>query len=66
VTLVFGLFTRMGGEFSAFAAMASGALVWLAGAHVFGIEAPYVAGLAAAAIAYVVVAQLEPRSPAPA
>ncbi|MFN3743677.1 MAG: sodium:solute symporter family protein [Hyphomicrobiaceae bacterium] len=66
VTLVFGLLTRMGGEFSAFAAMASGALVWLAGAHLFEIQAPYVAGLAAAAIAYIAVAQFEPRSPAPA
>lgn len=66
VTLVFGLFTRLGGELSAFAAMASGALVWLVGSHVFDIEAPYVAGLASAAIAYVVVAQFEPRSEAPA
>jgi Na+/proline symporter len=65
VTLVFGLFTRLGGELSAFAAMASGALVWLVGSHVFDIEAPYVAGLASAAIAYVVVAQFEPRSEAP-
>ena len=64
VTLVFGLFTRLGGELSAFAAMASGALVWFVGSHVFEIEAPYVAGLAAATIAYVVVAQFEPRSSA--
>ncbi len=66
VTLVFGLFTRLGGELSAVAAMASGALVWLVGSHVFDIEAPYVAGLASAALAYIVVAQFEPRSEAPA
>ncbi len=66
VALVFGLFTRMGGELSALAAMASGALVWFTGAHVFEVETPYIAGLAAAAIAYVVVAQFEPRAPAPA
>jgi Na+/proline symporter len=47
VALVFGLFTRIGGEISAFAAMATGALV-------------------AATVAYVAVAQFEPRSPAPA
>jgi Na+/proline symporter len=64
VALVFGLFTRLGGEFSAFAAMASGALVWFAGAHVFEIGVPYVTGLAAATVAYVLVAQFEPRSPA--
>jgi Na+/proline symporter len=66
VTLVFGLFTRLGGELSALAAMASGASVWLVGEHVLGVEAPYVAGLASATIAYVVIAQFEPRSPASA
>lgn len=65
VTLIFGLFTRLGGEISAFAAMASGALVWLVGAHVFEMDTPYIAGLAAAMIAYLAVAQFEPRSPAP-
>ena len=66
VALVFGLFTRLGGEISAFAAMASGALVWFGGAHVFEIDVPYITGLAAATVAYVVVAQFEARSPAPA
>jgi Na+/proline symporter len=65
VTLVFGLFTRIGGELSALGAMVSGALVWLVGAHVFEVEAPYVAGLASAAIAYVAIAQVEPRAPEP-
>jgi SSS family transporter len=63
VTLVFGLFTRLGGELSAIAAMIGGALVWLMGSSLLGIEAPYLAGLAAAAIAYVAVAQFEARSP---
>jgi SSS family transporter len=62
VTLVFGLFTRLGGELSALGAMVSGALVWLVGAHVVEVEAPYVAGLAAAVIAYVAIAQVEPRA----
>ncbi len=66
VTLVFGLFTRIGGELSAFAAMATGAIVWFVGAHVVGIDVPYITGLAAATIAYVVVAQFEARAPAAA
>lgn len=60
VTLMFGLFTRVGGPWSALAAMASGALVWLVGSAVFDLEAPYLAGLAAATVAYVAVAQVEP------
>ena len=63
VTLVFGLFTRLGGELSAIAAMMSGALVWLVGSSVLGLEAPYLAGLAAAVVAYVAVAQFEAQSP---
>jgi SSS family transporter len=63
VTLVFGLFTRMGGELSAIAAMMSGALVWLAGSSLLDLEAPYLAGIAAATVAYVAVAQFEMRSP---
>lgn len=66
VALVFGLFTRLGGEISAFAAMATGALVWFVGAHVIEIDVPYITGLAAATIAYVGVAQFEPRAPAQA
>jgi SSS family transporter len=66
VTLIFGLFTRHGGEWSALAAMVSGALVWLAGSMLFEIETPYLAGLGAAFIAYVVVAQVEARLPAQA
>ena len=62
VTLIFGLFTRLGGELSAFAAMVSGALVWLGGSALLDLEAPYLAGLAAATIAYVAVAQFEPRA----
>jgi hypothetical protein len=45
--------------------MVSGALVWFVGAHLFEIEAPYVAGLAAAVIAYVAIAQVEPRAEIP-
>ena len=63
VTLVFGLFTRFGGELSALSAMASGALVWMIGASVFEIEAPYIAGLAAATVAYTTVALFETPAP---
>ena len=63
VTLVFGLFTRLGGELSAIAAMLGGALVWLAGSSLLNLEAPYLAGILAATIAYVVVAQVETRLP---
>ncbi len=63
VALVFGLFTRFGGELSALAAMASGALVWLAGSSVLEIEAPYIGGLIAATVAYVAIASFEARSP---
>lgn len=64
VTLVFGLFTRLGGEMSALAAMASGALVWLAASSLIGLETPYLAGLAAATVAYLAVAAIEPRADA--
>ena len=63
VTLVFGLFTRLGGELSAIAAMIGGALVWLVGSSLLDLEAPYLAGIAAAAVAYIAVAQFEARSP---
>jgi SSS family transporter len=63
VTLVFGLFTRLGGELSAIAAMMSGALAWLAGSSLLDLEAPYLAGILAATITYVAVAQFEARAP---
>ena len=62
VTLAFGLFTRLGGELSALAAMSSGAIVWLIGAHLLDVEAPYIAGLVAATVAYVTIAQFEARA----
>ena len=60
VTLVFGLFTRIGGPASAVAAMIAGASVWLTGEMVLGWETPYIAGLAGATIAYVAAAALSP------
>lgn len=59
VALVFGLFTRFGGPASAIAAISTGAVVWAAGRFVLDLPAPYVAGLLAAAIAYVGVALME-------
>jgi hypothetical protein len=41
-----------------------GALVWLAGSNLFELEAPYLAGILAATISYVSIAQFEARAPA--
>lgn len=59
VVLVMGLFTRIGGPASAIAAILAGAGVWLAGHGVLGLEAPYIAGIGAAFVAYLGVAALE-------
>jgi len=63
VTLVFGLFTRIGGELSAIAAMMGGALVWLVGSSLLDLEAPYLAGIAAAVVAYIAVSRFEAPVP---
>ncbi|MBY0401036.1 sodium:solute symporter family protein [Myxococcota bacterium] len=59
VSASFGLFTRIGGAFSAGAALVSGALVWMIGAWGGLIEAPYLASIAAATLAYVAGAFVE-------
>lgn len=49
---MFGLFGRVGGPASAYAALASGMLVWAAGEYALGWTTPYLASLAAALGAY--------------
>jgi SSS family transporter len=55
VALVFGLFTGWGGAPSAYAAIVAGGLVWAIGKFVLDVPAPYVTGLGAALVAYVLV-----------
>ena len=59
VTGTFGLFTRFGGAASAVAALLTGTVVWCVGEWGELVEAPYLASLASAAIAYVAMAVLE-------
>jgi Na+/proline symporter len=55
VAFAFGLFTRWGGAPSAYAAIVAGALVWACGKFVLDLQAPYVCGVLAAAVAYAAV-----------
>lgn len=59
VTLMFGLFTRLGGASSALAAIATGVVAWALGRYLFALEAPYLLALALATIGYVGVAVAE-------
>ena len=56
VVATFGLFTTIGGTASALASLATGMLVWAAGAFLLEWPAPYVSALVAAAIAYLAAA----------
>jgi Na+/proline symporter len=56
VAFAFGLFTWWGGAASAYAAIVAGALVWGCGKFAFDLQAPYVCGVLAAALAYACVA----------
>jgi Na+/proline symporter len=49
---MFGLFSRVGGPRSAYAALISGMLVWAAGEYVLEWPTPYIAALAAALLSY--------------
>lgn len=53
VVAVFALFTKFGGRTSAAAALALGLLSYIAAAHVLELEAPFLASLGVALIAYV-------------
>ena len=61
VVAVFGLFTRFGGPAAAITSLISGILMWVWCKYVFGIQAPYLVGLAAAFATYLAVALLERR-----
>jgi Na+/proline symporter len=64
VLLVFGLWApRFGGAASAYAALVAGTGTYLAGAHVFGMESPYLVALATAFAVYVLAAPLARRAP---
>lgn len=66
VCLVFGLFTRIGGQASALAALLAGATVWAAGTLTGVTSTPYTLALVAAVSAYVLLARLRPAAdPAP-
>lgn len=52
VVLVFGLFTRLGGVQSAFAALVTGAATWMIAGWGLGLACPYVASLGVATLAY--------------
>jgi Na+/proline symporter len=57
---MFGLFSRVGGEASAYAALVSGVAVWAAGEYWLNWSTPYVAALVAALCAYLLAALLWP------
>jgi Na+/proline symporter len=59
---MFGLFSRVGGARSAYAALIAGVGVWAAGEYVLAWPTPYIAALAAALLAYLAAAD---RRPAP-
>jgi Na+/proline symporter len=66
VSASFALFTRIGGEWSAAAALVVGALVWSVASLGNLLAAPYLASLAAAALVYLVVAAFERAKPSAA
>jgi Na+/proline symporter len=63
---MFGLFSPVGGPRSAYAALITGMLVWLAGTYVLDWSTPYVIALAASLGAYLAAAKVGERSVAPA
>jgi Na+/proline symporter len=63
VVALFGLFTRFGGPAAALAALATGAVVWLAGIFFSFTSVPYVLAVGLATLAYVVVGLRPARSP---
>jgi Na+/proline symporter len=61
VATLFALFTQFGGPASAYVSIVAGMVVWAGGKYVVGLTVPYLAGLLAATIAYVVSAWLLPK-----
>jgi len=61
VAAIFGLFTSFGGWRAALAALATGVGTWTTGHYVLDLPYPYLTSLAAALLAYVAIASLEPH-----
>jgi len=62
---MFGLFSDVGGARSAYAALISGMLVWVAGEYLFDWHTPYLISLATALTAYLAAAPFRARAPLP-
>jgi Na+/proline symporter len=60
---LFGLFSRVGGAASAYAALVAGIVVWAAGEYWLEWSTPYIAALAASLAAYLAAAGVTPRMP---
>jgi Na+/proline symporter len=60
---MFGLFSRLGGAASAYAALVAGIVVWAAGEYWLAWSTPYVAALAASLAAYLAATALARRAP---
>jgi len=52
IVVVFGLFTRIGGPYSALASLLGGIAAWIGGAYLWAIPYPYLASLAVAVAAF--------------
>jgi Na+/proline symporter len=63
---LFGLFSRVGGPLSAYAALVAGMVVWAAGEYFLEWSTPYVAAILSALAAYLAGAALAPRRAVPA
>ena len=61
---LFGLFSRVGGAASAYAALVAGMVVWAAGEYWLEWPTPYIAAVSAALAAYLAAAALQPRTAA--
>jgi Na+/proline symporter len=61
---LFGLFTRFGGPRAAFAALGTGVATWSAGSYWLNFPYPYLASVAAALAAYLLLALTEPHAKA--
>lgn len=61
IVVGFGLFSRVGGTASAYAALIAGAAVWFYGSYVQDLEYAYLSSIAASLLAYVLVAMIERR-----
>ena len=66
IIVVFGLFTRVGGARSAYAALISGAVVWFYGSYIADLPYTYISSLAFALAAYLMMATVEQKTGIPA